>query len=149
MAEDAMPVEFRRALDADVKSITALVNEVFTEKYGHLFERPPLADAEAPWAKSWVAEIDGKLVGVGLAVGDWITDVWLKSQVRGLGIGTTLLSLLETQVANEGHTRVYLRVVGENELAIRFYLTHGWKEAARYPHERWGLEMLNMVKAVR
>jgi GNAT superfamily N-acetyltransferase len=145
---DAMPVEFRRAVDTDVKSIASLVDEVFTEKYGHLFERasPPVADA--PWAKSWVAESDGTLVGVGLAIGDWITDVWLKSQFRGLGVGAALLSILEMQVANEGHPKARLRVFVENEAALHFYLNHGWKETMRYPHERWGWEMVNLVKTI-
>lgn len=146
-----MPVAFRRAVDADVESIVSLVGDVSTEKYGHLFEDKTLllADPKDPWAKSWIAEVDSAVVGIGLATDDWISDVWLRSQVRGCGVGATLLSLLETQIANEGHSKARLRVVEENELAVRFYLKHGWQEAERYPHERWSFTMVNMIKSLR
>jgi GNAT superfamily N-acetyltransferase len=144
-----MPVGLRRAVDADIEAIVSLVQDVFAEKYGHLFggTSPPLSDA--PWAKSWIAEIDGTLIGVGLAIRDWITDVWIKTQFRGLGVGGTLLSVLETQIAKEGHSKARLRVVGENEAALRFYSNHGWKIEMRYPHERWDFEMVNMGKTLR
>jgi GNAT superfamily N-acetyltransferase len=141
------PVAIRRAEDADVETIVSLVQDVFAEKYGHLFSGMIPAPADtAAWTKGWVAEIDGRIMGVGLAMSDWVTDVWLKPQFRGLGAGAALLNLLETQIAQDGHTTARLRVVGENEAAIRFYSSHGWHVSTRYPHERWGFEMVNMVK---
>jgi GNAT superfamily N-acetyltransferase len=140
-------VAIRRAEDADVETIVSLVQDVFAEKYGHLFEgtTPPPVDTTA-WTSGWVVEINGRIVGVGLAIGDWVTDVWLNPQFRGLGAGASLLDLLETQIAQDGHTTARLRVVGENEAALRFYSNHGWQASMRYPHEKWGFEMVNMVK---
>jgi hypothetical protein len=39
-------------------------------------------------------------------------------------------------------------VVAENQAARRFYARCGWSEAEVYPHERWGFEMVDMVKRV-
>ncbi len=138
---------FRKARETDFKEIANLVNDVVNEKYGHLFTGAlPISNNLSEWSASWVAESDSAIVGVGLYEKDWITDIWLKANFRGFGIGAALLQKMEAYVASDGYFMARLRVVRENEAAIRFYLRHGWQEEKRYPHELWGFEMVNMFK---
>ena len=86
------------------------------------------------------------VVGVGLADGDYVDDLWLRPQFRGLQIGGALLTKLESQIANDGYSSARLRVVADNEGARRFYARRGWRETRVYPHERWGFDMVDMCK---
>jgi GNAT superfamily N-acetyltransferase len=134
----------RRAAGGEGEEIVRLVLSVVQEVYGHLIAEipPPLAD----WDRSWVAVGSSGLVGVGLAGADWIEDLWVSADHRGMGIGTGLLSALEMEIAAGGHDTAKLRVVAENHRAQAFYAAHGWRETARYPHEKWGFTMADMVK---
>jgi [ribosomal protein S18]-alanine N-acetyltransferase len=106
---------------------------------------PPPYDP-TDWSNALVVTSHDEIVGVGLHENEWITDIWLKSEFRGLGIGTQLLNDLEKNVAKDGHSKASLRCVSENEAALRFYARHGWLEVKRYPHESRGFEMVDMAK---
>jgi hypothetical protein len=43
---------------------------------------------------------------------------------------------------------LHLRVVQTNAAAIEFYCHHGWRIAQAFPHERFPITMLEMVKPV-
>jgi GNAT superfamily N-acetyltransferase len=142
-------VRIRPALEDDLPQIVQLVVEVVGETYGHLFkELPPVPNDFGVWGACWSALIDDMVIGIGLACGDYIDDLWIKRAYRGQGIGTALLGALERQIAGQGHTTARLRVVAENEGARRFYMRHGWQELKLYPHEVWGFPMLDMSKAL-
>lgn len=140
------PVTIRQAKDGDLNEIINLVQEVVAEIYGHLFEEIPPVPIDRPWTRCWAAETEGQIVGIGLAVLDWITDMWVKPQFRSIGVGTALLDRLEAQVVKDGYATAQLRVVSNNEAAFRFYSRHGWRVSTRCPHESWDFEMINMVK---
>jgi ribosomal protein S18 acetylase RimI-like enzyme len=133
----------------DFNEIKKLVDAVVYEKYGHLFpgSRPPPYNRTS-WSNGCVVTSAGAIAGVGFHESGWITDLWMKSEFRNLGIGTRLLNELERNVARDGHAEASLRCVGENEAALRFYAKQGWREVKRYPHERWGVEMVDMAKHV-
>jgi ribosomal protein S18 acetylase RimI-like enzyme len=131
----------------EFNEIKKLIDAVVYEKYGHLFagSRPPPYNRTS-WTNGWVVTSDGAIAGVGFHESGWITDIWMKSEFRNLGIGTKLLNELERNVARDGHPKASLRCVGENEAALRFYERNDWREVKRYPHEKWGVEMVDMAK---
>lgn len=140
-------IKIRRAEPADIEQILGLVRDVVRERYGHLFPgEPPVPTDPDPWSGSWVADADGSIVGVGLAEGDYIDDLWLRPWYRRQNIGSALLSALESQIAKEGYARARLRLVAENEEARRFYTRRGWQETDFHPHEKWGFLMVEMHK---
>jgi GNAT superfamily N-acetyltransferase len=143
-------IEIRSVRAEEFNEIEKLVETVVHEKYGHLYPGawPPPYDP-TDWSNGLVVTDHDAIVGVGLHENEWITDIWLKAEVRGIGMGTKLLSELEKRVAKDGHTTARLRCVGENEAALRFYARHGWREVKRYPHESRGFEMVDMDKQVR
>jgi GNAT superfamily N-acetyltransferase len=137
----------RPALDGDLADIERLVVAVVDEVYGHLFHgKPP--PPEGNWARGLLAELDGRVIGVVVAEDDWIEDLWVARDHRNRGVGRLLLTAAERQIAGRGHRRGHLRVVAENATARRFYRTNGWSEASAYPHEKWGVTMLDLTKSV-
>ena len=141
------PTHLRRAVREDADAIVAVIKDVVQETYGHLFSGPAPSPADAViWVGSWVTVVDGRVAGVGRIDGALISDLWLRPDCRGRGVGRDLLALLEAQIKAAGHRQARLRVVAENGPALRFYARHGWQEAQRYPHERHGFPMVDMHK---
>lgn len=137
----------RPATAADRGAIEALVEGIAAEVYGHLFEdAPPRPDGK--WAQALVAAAEGRIVAVMVADDDWIEDLWVAADWRRRGVGSRLLTAGERQIAARGGTHARLRVIAENHGARCFYARHGWSEAETYPHEKWGFEMVDMVKRV-
>jgi ribosomal protein S18 acetylase RimI-like enzyme len=123
------------------------VNDVVHETYGHLHpEKLSALSDPNQWFQSWVAADRNDVVGVGLPNGNCIDDLWLRSDYRQRKIGSQLLAILESQIRKNGHSSATLRVVAENVSARRFYLRHGWQELKLYPHEKWGVLMVDMQK---
>lgn len=148
LGERGRTITIRRATTLDIASIMAVVEAVIAETYSHLFEggRVPKPDPSDPWATARVAEAGQAIVGVGLATGDAVDDLWISKSYRGLGLGAHLLTSLETQIAGNFHPQARLRVVASNLAARRFYRHHGWIEGRRYGHERWSFDMVDLSK---
>jgi GNAT superfamily N-acetyltransferase len=126
----------RRATASDVEAMRYTVHVIMCEVYGHLTpELPP--PPEDDWSRGWVAKSPHGLIGVGLTGNDTIDDLWVLAAHRGSGVGSVLLSALETEIAERGYALAKLRVVAENARARKFYAKHGWREVKTYPHERW------------
>ncbi len=143
------PVTIRKSTHADNAGVTRLVNTVVIEKYGHLLREDLLVfGAATVWDGSWVAEVRGRLVGVGRCEENSIDDLWVDRNYRGRGIGSALLAKLETEIALNKQGPAKLRVVSENLDAKKFYQKNGWRELKRFPHERWGFDMTDMIKDV-
>ncbi|MCE3250298.1 MAG: hypothetical protein K0R41_4123 [Geminicoccaceae bacterium] len=143
--QPAPGVVIRPARESDLAAVERFVSSVAAEVYGHLFQDDPPRPA-GNWALSLLAERDGRMVGVVVTDDDWIEDLWVAADCRDRGIGSRLLAAGERQIAGRGHALAYLRVVAENSGARRFYARHGWSEVERYPHEKWGFAMIDLIK---
>jgi GNAT superfamily N-acetyltransferase len=140
-------VLIRPAAARERAAIEQLVAAIAHEVYGHLFDGHP-PRPEGKWAQALVAEADGRPVGVMVADEDWIEDLWVARERRRQGIGSRLLAAGERQIAGRGSRVARLRVIAGNDAARRFYARHGWAAAEIYPHEKWGFEMVDMIKPV-
>ncbi len=97
-----------------------------------------------------LAEVDGRLIGYGLAhvmaVGDtWLPDTWATGarigeieslavlpEYRGRGVGTRLLDALEHELDNDGVRDLVLGVLPGNAAAIRLYERRGYRPTWTY-----------------
>ena len=143
----AMP-KIRRCRRSDVEPIWSLVTAVVSEVYGPIFPTGVALERDTDWSPGWVADIAGNVVAVMLTDKDWLEDLWIETDYRGLGIGGRLLARAEREIAARDFTRARLRVVAENAAARRFYARHGWQEDRRYPHEKHGFDMVDMSKGL-
>lgn len=126
--------------------INALVQAVVDETYGGQWAPVPLPISHEDWTLGWAA-LDGDTpVGIVLATGDFIDDLWIASEARNRGVGAALLAKVEAEIAERGHSIARLRVVATNLRAIAFYAREGWQIARRYPHERVSIEMVELTK---
>ena len=141
------PLELRHPRGDELASARQIAEDVMGQVYRHLLGgRSLVPPALEPWADSWIALLDGDPVGVGMSHEDLVSDLWLLPRARGHHIGSRLLDRLEGEVRERGYPRARLRVVADNESARAFYRARGWREAARFDHEKLGFQMLNMYK---
>lgn len=140
----------RSTTDGDVEALLGLLEDVAAE--GRWIGREAPIDRAAtaeqirslandPARLSLVAERDSRLVGtIGLDddgyghAGLWM---YLAADVRGVGIGTTLLgSAVDWARANPAVHKVTLQVWPHNEAAIALYRRHGFTVEG-YLHRHW------------
>ena len=139
-------MRIRKCRRSDVDGIRSLVTAVVREVYGRMLPAGFEVERDTDWEPAWVADIPGRLVAVMLTHGEWLEDLWIEKDHRGLGIGGRLLAIAEQEIAARGFARARLRVVAENAAARAFYARRGWREDRRYPHERHGFDMVDMSK---
>jgi len=124
------------------------VQTVVDETYGGIWAPAPLPIDEANWQLSWVAVLDTRIIGVVLTEEEWISDLWVLREGRRCGVGRRLLAQGEAEIAGRGCRIFRLRVLKLNTAAIQFYQRQGWRTAREFPHEKFPVRMLEMVKSV-
>ena len=103
-----------------------------------------------------VAELDGRLAGVGMAAAPSqpgigargeICSLYLDPAFQRLGLGRRLMSALAEQIASWGYRGAALGVVVGNEPAIAFYESLGGRGAGKYidPGPLWRSDNLIFV----
>jgi len=142
-------VFIRRPKSHELQSVRAVVQTVVDEVYGGVWAPPPTPVDKEGWERSWIAVVDEEIVGVVLTGGEWLDDLWVLREKRGLGVGQRLLAQAENEMAARGHEILRLRVVQSNAGAIAFYRRHGWQIARTFRHEIFPITMLEMSKSVR
>jgi ribosomal protein S18 acetylase RimI-like enzyme len=137
----------RRPQPHEYDSVRAVVQIVVDEIYGGLWAPPPLPVDEENWHLSWVAIVDTKIVGMVLTHEEWISDLWVLHESRRCGVGQRLLAHGEAEILGRGRRTYRLRVLKSNTAAIKFYQRQGWQVGQEFPHERFPVAMLEMVKS--
>jgi ribosomal protein S18 acetylase RimI-like enzyme len=138
----------RRPQPHEHDSVRAVVQTVVDEIYGGLWAPAPLPLDEESWHLSWVAVVDTKIIGMVLTQEEWISDLWVLREGRGFGVGWRLLAQGEAEIVGRGYRIFRLRVLQSNKAAIKFYHRQGWRVAREFPHEKFPVMMLEMVKSV-
>ena len=116
----------RRPEPQELNSVRAVVQTVVDEVYGGLWSPPPLPIDHEGWELSWIALMQGTIVGVVLTSGEWLDDLWVLREARGCGVGQRLLAQGEAEIVARGHETLRLRVVQSNAAAI---VVFGWEIA--------------------
>ena len=109
---------------ADYEHLTHLVKVTPETLHPHLF-------GDKPAAESWVAVVEGRVVGFALFFtnystflgkpGLYLEDLYIQPAFRSLGLGKALLSRLGALAVERGYGRFEWSVLDWNEPAIRFY----------------------------
>ena len=140
----------RRPQPGEYGSVRALIETVANETFSDLFapNPVPLEFDDADWPLTWVAVSHEKIVGVIITNQEWVGDLWVFREHRRQGIGSKLLGQGEAEIAARGHQTCRLRVVRSNAVAVEFYLSHGWRIAREFAHEKYHHPMLELVKSL-
>lgn len=135
----------RKATWSDVPAVMECVTASLNATYGGLWTSDPLIVGDDEWANGWVAQAGG-VIGVGLAVRDMVSDLWVHPDAQGRGAGTALLAALEKEIAGKGFSMARLRCLEPNVRARAFYTSRGWNEARIYRHESIPLNTVDFEK---
>jgi GNAT superfamily N-acetyltransferase len=144
----AQHAKIMRATAADFPAVKRLVSEAIRDVYAHVLIENYL-DSDENWEKAWIAKRDGSIVAVMMSANKWIDDLWVHRAERSKGLGSTLLSKGEEEIAARGHSQARLRLVAENDRALKFYLAKNWAVKREFLHEKHGFPMLELTKTVK
>jgi len=142
-AAEPMPPIIREARDTDLSALAALLLELMTH-HGVMPLSPERAAAtiaavlRAPTARYFVAEVEGRIVGM-LQVNErfstwdaapygYIEDFCVTAAWRGRQIGTLLLDHLAAWARERGWTRLDLDVSASLTDSVRFYARRGYED---------------------
>jgi GNAT superfamily N-acetyltransferase len=141
-------IVIRRARPDENNSVQALVQAIADETFAYLFHSP-VPIGESNWISAWLALSSDEIVGVTMTQAEWVSDLWVRSDSRRLGIGAELLGRAELEIRSRGYETLRLRVVQSNTRAVQFYESHGWSVHRQFAHEKFGHPMLEMTKSYR
>ena len=139
----------RRARPNANNSVHALVQAIADETFAYLFGPSQVPIGEPDWISAWVALSGEEIVGATMTRDEWVSDLWVRSDSRRLGIGAKLLAQAELEIRSRGHEICRLRVVKSNIRAVQFYESRGWRVHREFPHEKFGHAMFEMTKSNR
>ena len=152
-APETQPL-LRRAGEADVRAITALVADAYRH-YEPLIGRTPLPmlihyEDAVREHEVWVLEADGTLVGVieleGRADHLWIENVAVAPRWQGRGFGRLLLQHAEDEARAHGVGELRLLTNERYADNIAMYIRYGYAESDRVPHR--GTDLVYFRKRV-
>ncbi len=139
----ASQARIRAAAEPDLEAMTGLIARLFALEPDFHFDpvrvRHGLALllAREETAALWVAELDGRVIGlctaqivISTAEGGpvaWLEDLVVSPDQRGRGIGRLLLESVANWATRRGLTRLQLLADHGNEAALSFYRRMGWQ----------------------
>lgn len=92
------------------------------------------------FAKIWVTEVNGSVVGFVALIDDEIGGLFLDPRYHGQGLGR---ALVDKAVAEKGPLKV--EVFKENVIGRRFYNAYGFRDAEELLHEATGQATIRML----
>jgi putative acetyltransferase len=138
-------MRIRQYIDSDLaevvsawESATRLAHPFMTEEF-LAQERKNLPELYLPNADTWVAEIDGAVVGFIALIGNEVGAIFVQPTHHGEGAGLALMNK-----AQEIHGELEVEVFAENTIGRRFYAKFGFKQLEEKLHEATGRKLLRM-----
>lgn len=151
----------RQTGPADAPSLRAILIDTFESTWSpqlteaarqrFMAEDRPAAFIAARGTEFWVAEVDGKVVGLADWDGDFVNALHVLGRHARSGVGGRLMDHVEAEMAKAGFAAARLETDTFNARSLAFYAKRGYREADRYPDEEWdsGLTTLLLVKPLR
>lgn len=110
------------------------LTEEFLEKELH-----NIPNVYMPIADTWVAEVEGKVVGFIALIGNEVGAIFLEPGFHGIGIGKSLMDK-----AQEIHGTLEVEVFKENPIGRKFYDRYGFEFLAESIHEATSQQVLRL-----
>ena len=135
----------RQYKDSDLEGLLSSWEEA--SKLAHPFlseeflarERKNIPEIYLPNADTWVAEIEGELVGFIALIGNEVGAIFLQPKHHHKGIGKALMDK-----ARELHGDLEVEVFSANKIGRQFYSKYGFELLEEKVHEPTGQEILRL-----
>jgi hypothetical protein len=90
---DSLAIRYPEA--TELAQAGTLAEDVMGQGYRHLLGGISLVPhLLRPWSNSWIAQVGGSFVDVGITRDDPVSDLWLRPQAPGVNIDTAALARL-------------------------------------------------------
>jgi ribosomal protein S18 acetylase RimI-like enzyme len=129
-------------------TINRLAQTIADETFAYLFKgQVPVPVGESNWASALLAVSAAEIVAVTMTREEWVSDLWVRKDVRRMGVGTRLLAEAEREICSRGHETFRLNVVKTNIRAVHFYESQGWQVRREFAHKKFGHAMFELTKS--
>ncbi|MCG9885105.1 MAG: GNAT family N-acetyltransferase [Cyanobacteria bacterium] len=102
-------------------------------------ERHNIPQIYLPRADTWVAEVDGVVVGFMALLDHEVGALFVEPSYHGMGLGTALLNQ-----ARKLHGDLEVKVFRDNHLGLGFYLHYGFQWVSQQLHGETGHEIMQL-----
>ena len=102
-------------------------------------ERYNIPNLYLPNADTWVADINGSVVGFIALLGNEVGAIFVEPKFQGVGVGTSLMNK-----AQEIYGDLEVEVFQANSLGRQFYHSYGFKPMREQDHEATGQRLLRL-----
>lgn len=102
-------------------------------------ERENIPKLYLPNAETWVAEVDGRVIGFIALLGTEVGAIFVHPRYHGQGIGRSLMDK-----ARELRGELEVEVFAANEIGRKFYARYGFEPMEEKVHEPTGMEVLRL-----
>lgn len=102
-------------------------------------ERHNILNVYLPNAETWVAELNGKVIGFIALLGNEVGGIFVEPEYHGTGVGKLLMDK-----AREIHGDLEVEVFVENPIGRKFYSSYGFVPLAEKVHEETGNKVLRL-----
>jgi len=92
-----------------------------------------------PNTKSWVYEIDQRVVGFISMINNEVGAIFVLPEYQGQGIGKELMDLVSSM-----YSELEVDVFVKNRFGRSFYHKYGFKLVSKYEHDKTGEQMLKL-----
>ncbi|WP_019507196.1 GNAT family N-acetyltransferase [Pleurocapsa sp. PCC 7319] len=138
-------MQIRQYTDDDLKAVISSWESA--SKMAHPFleedflaqERINIAELYLPNAETWVAELDGKVIGFIALIGNEVGGIFLQPSYHGKGIGKALMDK-----AQELRGSLEVEVFTKNSIGRKFYSNYGFEKIEEKVHDKTGNDLLRL-----
>ncbi|NES82873.1 MAG: GNAT family N-acetyltransferase [Moorea sp. SIO2B7] len=102
-------------------------------------ERDNIPNVYLPNADTWVAEINGRVIGFIALLGNEVGAIFVEPTFQGKGVGTSLMDK-----ARELHGELEVEVFQANSFARKFYANYGFQPLMEKIHAETGNKVLRL-----
>ncbi len=135
----------RQYTEADLNSVLSSWENA--SKIAHPFltdefmdkERYNIPNVYLPNADTWVADVNGTVVGFIALIGDEVGAIFVEPEFQGVGIGSALMNQ-----ARELHGDLEIDVFEANSIGRKFYSSYGFEPLLEKIHEETGNKVLRL-----
>ena len=102
-------------------------------------ERYNIPNLYLPTAETWVAELNGRVIGFIALIGNEVGGLFVEPTFQGIGVGRALMDK-----AQERHGELEVEVFEANSSGHRFYSSYGFDRLSEKIHEETGDKVLRL-----
>lgn len=110
------------------------LTEIFLET-----ERYNIPNVYLPNADTWVADLDGIVIGFIALIGNEVGAIFVEPEFHGTGVGLSLMNN-----AQQIHEDLEVEVFEENSIGRKFYASYGFSLLTEKIHEATGNKVLRL-----